>query len=195
MEKKTFSSKQELRNRYLNYRNSLSVKERKEKSAKIWEQLKKEEAFQDAQILLVYMDYRSEVMTTGLVEELIASGEKRIFAPKVEGMDIQFYEVFGMKDFEEGYQGIREPLKDKARLFTNKISQEEECMILVPGAVFDRQRGRMGYGKGFYDRYLASFPALYSTALAFECQITKKVPVEEHDIRPNMIITDTEVIR
>ena len=102
MEKKAFSSKQELRTRYLNYRNNLSVKERREKSAKIWEQLKNEDTFKQAQILLVYMDYRSEVMTTGLVEELIASGGKRIFAPKVEGMDIQFYEVSGMEDFEIG---------------------------------------------------------------------------------------------
>ena len=63
MEKKIFSRKQELRNRYLNYRNNLSMKERREKSAKIWEQLKKEDIFKQAQILLVYMDYRSEVMT------------------------------------------------------------------------------------------------------------------------------------
>ncbi len=195
MEKKAFSSKQELRTRYLNYRNNLSVKERREKSAKIWEQLKNEDTFKQAQILLVYMDYRSEVMTTGLVEELIASGEKRIFAPKVEGMDIQFYEVSGMEDFEEGYQGIREPLKDSARLFTDKVLQDTQALILVPGAVFDRERGRMGYGKGFYDRYLAAFPKLHSIALAFECQITRKVPVEAHDIRPDLIITDTEVIR
>lgn len=195
MEKKGFSSKQELRNRYLNYRNNLSTKERREKSTQIWERLKGEEAFKRAQILLVYMDYRSEVMTTGLVEELLISGEKRIFAPKVEGMDILFYEVSGMEDFETGYQGIREPLKHRERLFTNALSQEAECMILVPGAVFDRQKGRMGYGKGFYDRYLAAFPGLYSAALAFECQVAKKVPVEAHDIKMDMIITDTEVIK
>lgn len=195
MEKREFSSKQELRNRYLNYRNNLSIKERKEKSAKIWEQLKLEEAFKQARVLLVYMDYRSEVMTTGLVEEQLALREKRIFAPKVEGMDIQFYEVFCMEDFEIGYQGIREPRKDHARLFTKETLREMDCMILVPGAVFDRQKGRMGYGKGFYDRYLAAFPGLYSAALAFECQVTKKVPVEAHDIRPDLIITDTEVIK
>lgn len=190
-----FSSKQELRNRYLNYRNNLSMKERKEKSTRIWELLKEEESFKKAQIILVYMDYRSEVMTTGLVEELFLSGDKRIFAPKVEGMDIQFYEVAKMDDFEEGYQGIREPQKDRMKLFTEKTEKESECLILVPGAVFDRERGRMGYGKGFYDRYLASFPGLCSAALAFECQIARKVPVEEHDIRPDMIITDTGVIK
>lgn len=190
-----FSNKQELRNRYLNYRNNLSMKERKEKSARIWELLKDEEVFKKAGIILVYMDYRSEVMTTGLVEELFAIKDKRVFAPKVEGMDIQFYEVFCMEDFKEGYQNIREPGKDKTRLFTREIEKESECLILVPGTVFDRERGRMGYGKGFYDRYLTAFPGLHSVALAFECQITKKVPMGVHDIRPDIIITDTGVIK
>ena len=143
MEKNEFISKQALRSRYLGCRNSLSASERKEKSAAIWELLKKEAVFQKAQIVLVYMDYRSEVMTTALVEEILAAGQKRVFAPKVEGMDIQFYEVESMEDFTDGYQGIREPLQAQEKLFTQKMSKEADCLILVPGAVFDRERGRM----------------------------------------------------
>ena len=195
MEKNLFISKQALRSRYLGCRNSLSASERKEKSAAIWELLKKEAGFQKAQIVLVYMDYRSEVMTTALVEEILAAGQKRVFAPKVEGMDIQFYEVGSMEDFTDGYQGIREPLQAQEKLFTQKMSKEADCLILVPGAVFDRERGRMGYGKGFYDRYLAAFPDLTSVSPAFACQIARKVPVEEHDKRPDMIITETEIFR
>ncbi|MDE7331704.1 MAG: 5-formyltetrahydrofolate cyclo-ligase [Lachnospiraceae bacterium] len=195
MGKKEFVSKQALRSRYLGYRNSLSTRERKEKSARIWELLKKEAVFQKAQIVLVYMDYRSEVMTTELVEELLAAGEKRVFAPKVDGMDIRYYEVESMDDLTDGYQGIREPSETEEKIFTEEMSRELDCLILVPGVVFDRERGRMGYGKGFYDRYLAAFPSLTSAALAFECQIARKVPVEEHDKRPDMIITETEVIR
>lgn len=187
--------KQELRSRYLYERNRLSLKERKEKSAEIWRLLKEEGVYQDAGIVLVYMDYRSEVMTTGLVEELLAAGEKRIFAPKVEGMDIRFYEVAGMEDFSEGYQGIREPAKSAERLFTREISEKEKTLILVPGAVFDRERGRMGYGKGFYDRYLEAFPGIFSAALAFSCQLAKKVPIEPHDRKPDMIITEKGIIR
>ena len=195
MGKKEFVSKQALRSRYLGYRNSLSTRERKEKSARIWELLKKEAVFQKAQIVLVYMDYRSEVMTTELVEELLAAGEKRVFAPKVDGMDIRYYEVESMDDLTDGYQGIREPSETEEKIFTEEMSRELDCLILVPGVVFDRERGRMGYGKGFYDRYLAAFPSLTSAALAFECQIARKVPVEEHDKRPDMIITETELIR
>ena len=154
-----------------------------------------EPSYQKAQAVLVYMDYRSEVMTTGLVEELFKKGEKRVFAPRVEGMDIHFYEVHSMEDFESGYQGIREPKEDWEKLFTLQMMSEMKGLVLVPGAVFDRQRGRMGYGKGFYDRFLAEYIGLNSVALAFSCQIAKRVPVEEHDIRPDLIITEDETIR
>jgi len=192
---KAYTTKQELRNRYLSYRNGLSAAKRKEKSEEIQKRLKQEPAFQKAEAVLVYMDYRSEVETSALVEELLYSGEKRIFAPKVEGMNIRFYEIISMEDLKEGYQGIREPEADGQRLFTQEMSQELKTLILVPGAVFDRQRGRMGYGKGFYDRYLAAFPALNSVALAFECQIAKKVPEETHDKKTDMIITEAGVIK
>lgn len=203
MEKDVMAGKQTIRNRYLNYRNSLTLAERKEKSRRIWEQLKTLEAYQRAQAILVYMDYRSEVMTTGLVEELFALQEcgggkdicpKRIYAPKVEGLDIRFYEVTCMEEFQVGYQGIREPGADAERLFTSRTKQEMDCLILVPGAAFDREGGRMGYGKGFYDRFLAEYPAISSAALAYECQIARKVPVENHDIRADWIITEREVI-
>ncbi|MDE7286291.1 MAG: hypothetical protein K2N55_05560 [Lachnospiraceae bacterium] len=75
------------------------------------------------------------------------------------------------------------------------MAKTQKCLLLVPGAVFDRERGRMGYGKGFYDRYLDAFPDLKSAALAFECQIVKKVPIEAHDRKPDMIITDKGIIR
>lgn len=194
MEKKDFISKQELRTRYLSCRNSLLAGERREKSRKIWELLKKQDVFQSAQAVLVYMDYRSEVMTTGLVEELLSNKEKKVFAPKVEGMNIHFYAIDTMDDLSDGYQGIREPEESPDRLFCSEDLQKMKCLILVPGAVFDRERGRMGYGKGFYDRFLAAFPELCSVALAFDCQIAKKVPVEVHDIRPDMIITESGVI-
>lgn len=195
MEEQQLISKQELRSRYLNYRNHLSVEERKEKSAAIQKLLKKEPIYQNARVVLVYMDYRSEVMTTELVQELFESRGKRVFAPKVEGMDIRFYEVTAIEDFIDGYQGIREPEGNPDKIFTKQMSEEMNCLMLVPGAVFDRKRGRMGYGKGFYDRYLDAFPGLHSAALAFECQIAKKVPVEAHDRKPDIVVTNKEIIR
>lgn len=188
-------SKQSIRNRYLGMRNNLSYGERLTKSRRIWELLKQEPEFQNAEAVLVYMDYRSEVITTGLVEELFAEGKRRIYAPRVLGMNISFYEIQALDELEPGYQGIREPVQNEEKMFTHKIMADLKCLILIPGAVFDRQRGRMGYGKGFYDRFLADYIELSGVALAFECQIAKRIPMEDHDIRPGMVVTENGVIR
>lgn len=81
MEEGRHISKQSIRNRYLGMRNNLSYGERLTKSQKIWELLKQEPVFQSAEAVLVYMDYRSEVITTGLVEELLLEGTRRVYAP------------------------------------------------------------------------------------------------------------------
>lgn len=196
MESKSVVHKQSIRNKYLSYRNNLSKGERLSKSMRIWERLKKEKRFQEADIILVYMDYRSEVMTTGLVEELLLSENgKRIFAPAVEGLDVVFYEIYSLSDLHPGYQGIREPLSEPEKMFTEEIAQKNKCFLLMPGSVYDRQLGRMGYGKGFYDRFLHRFPGVTKAGLAFECQIAGQVPVEEHDVRADMVVTENEVIQ
>lgn len=194
MEEVKKMDKQAIRTRYLGIRNGLSYSEREQKSREIWKLLKEDETFQKAQAVLVYMDYRSEVMTTGLVEELLSEGGKKVYAPKVDGMNILFYEITSMEDLQPGYQGIREPVEKEERLYDSKMAGKDG-IILVPGAVFDRQRSRMGYGKGFYDRFLSKNPGLFSAALAFECQIARKIPVEPHDIKLDMIVTEKERIR
>lgn len=195
MEGKNILHKQSIRNKYLAYRNNMTKGERLLKSRKIWEKLKAEKSFQEADIILVYMDYRSEVMTTELVEELLLTDNKRVFAPTVEGFDVVFYEINSLSDLRPGYQGIREPESDPQKLFTEETAKENKCFLLVPGSVYDRQLGRMGYGKGFYDRFLHRFPSVANAGLAFECQIAGQVPVDEHDVRVDMVITENEVIK
>lgn len=195
MEERGHISKQSIRNRYLGMRNNLSYGERLAKSRKIWELLKQEPVYHNAEAVLVYMDYRSEVITTGLVEELLADPAKRVFAPRVLGMNISFYEIQTLEELESGYQGIREPAQNEEKLFSHELAKKLKSLILIPGAVFDRQRGRMGYGKGFYDRFLIDYIEVSGAALAFECQIAKKVPMEDHDIRPGIIVTENGVIR
>ncbi|MBO5055240.1 MAG: 5-formyltetrahydrofolate cyclo-ligase [Lachnospiraceae bacterium] len=190
------TGKQSVRSKYLAYRDRLTKNERLSKSMKIWENLKKEPSFKEADVVLVYLDYRSEVMTTGLVEELLLSeGGKRVFAPRVEGLDVEFYEIYSLTDLRPGYQGIREPEVNEEKLFTKQLADENKCVLLLPGSVYDRALGRMGYGKGFYDRFIHKFPNLTKAGLAFDCQIAKQVPVDEHDKRVDMVVTETEVIK
>lgn len=188
-------SKQTVRSKYLDIRDQMTARERMEKSRQIWERLKAEEIFRQAEAVLIYMDYRSEVMTTGLVEELLVSGEKKVYTPRVNGMDIHFYEIESLDELEKGYQGIREPKEDIGRLFCKTTVNTMKCLVLVPGAVYDRQRNRLGYGKGFFDRFLDKYRTIDSAALAFDCQIAKRIPTEAHDQKPGIIVTESEVIR
>ena len=195
MEEKGYIRKQGIRSRYLGLRDNLSTGERKQKSQEIWEHVKGDPKYQAARAVLVYMDYRSEVMTTGLVEELLADTSKKVFAPKVEGMHIRFYEIKSLDELKKGYQGIREPEENPEKRFTPDMAVRLEAVVLVPGAVYDRQRGRMGYGKGFYDRFFSDYGEVYGIALSFSCQIAKEIPMEPHDRRPDIIVTENGIIR
>ena len=195
MEEKKVISKQSIRSKYLAKRDTLSLSQRKEKSSTIAELLKKETCYRESEAVFIYMDYRSEVMTTLITEELLTSG-KQVFAPRVIGFDIVFYEIRSLEDLETGYQGIREPVEIPEMLLKETVLQEKRCLVLVPGTVFDNERHRMGYGKGFYDRFLEKCgDNVTAVGLAFSCQIARMIPTESHDKRMDLIITENGVIR
>lgn len=183
-------TKQELRNRYLQRRNDLSVRERKEKSIQVLQNLKKLPEFQKAEEVLIYLNYRSEVETLPFVEELLQQKEKRVFVPKVCGMDIRFFEIISMDDVESGYQGILEP-KEGMIEFSVQKPDGKNCIMVLPGSVFDLKCNRMGYGKGFYDRFMKLVPQMYGAGLAFDCQVAPAIPIQAHDYRMNALITES----
>lgn len=183
-------TKQELRNRYLQRRNDLSVRERKEKSIQVLQNLEKLPEFQKAEEVLIYLNYRSEVETLPFVEELLQQKEKRVFVPKVCGMDIRFFEIISMDDVESGYQGILEP-KEGMIEFSVQKPDGKNCIMVLPGSVFDRKCNRMGYGKGFYDRFMKLVPQMYGAGLAFDCQVAPAIPIQAHDYRMNALITES----
>ena len=181
--------KQELRNQYLQYRNALTKEERRTKSNQILETLSTWECFEQAESILVYCSYRSEVVTTPWIDTLLVEGKKRVFVPKVDGMDIRFFQITSLKQLKDGYQRILEPVGD-TREFTQDTEKTEKALLILPGTVFDRTGNRLGYGKGFYDRFVARYPDMKTVALAFSCQMTEEIPAEPHDIKVQTIITE-----
>ena len=129
------------------------------------------------------MDYQSEVCTGLLLTESLRMG-KRIAVPRVEGTEIEFYEIESENDVEPGYAGIPEPV-------TRRTVTDGNGYMVVPGTVFSKDRYRIGYGKGFYDRYLKRYPNIYTCGLAFDCQIVEQIPTEEHDVALKKIITES----
>ncbi len=102
---------------------------------------------------------------------------------------MEFYEIESMKELFPGYQGILEPAANRDRLF--EASSCVHALMLVPGVVFDRNGNRIGYGKGFYDYYLKTYPYISKIGLAFSCQCIEEIPAEPQDICMDVVLTES----
>lgn len=186
--------KRRIRKNVLALRDAMSPAVRTEKSSRIIKRLFTTEIYRSADVILTYVNYQSEVITTDLIERSLAD-RKLVFAPKVAGDDMDFYRIEGMSSLAEGYQGILEPSGDEIIFCENS----KNTLMIMPGAVFDEKRHRIGYGKGFYDRYLMRMEELGNTihtlALCFECQVLQNIPYGMHDRKPDFVLTEKRLIR
>ncbi len=181
-------TKKEIRKEILQKRDALSKEDRIEKSRRVVERLFQTEAYQKAERVLCYISFRSEVMT-GLIAARCYQDGKQFYAPKIIEGDMLFYPVLPYEEMERNSMGILESVSlDKEPYRT---SRESDLMIL-PGTVFDREGNRVGYGGGYYDRFLSKGFSGSTIALAYECQIVPSgsFEVEPTDIRPEMILTE-----
>ena len=177
-------TKKEMRKKMLSLRDSLSEKERREKSREIAKRLFTSEEFQKAEVVLSYQSFRSEVETTEMNQKIRESG-KSLYLPKT-------YADRKDADLIPGYQGILEPQEKEP--FTEELVslKPEKVLMLMPGAAFDDKGNRIGYGGGYYDRFLSQMGRYIGNRfmLAFEMQRVKEVEAEACDIRVNRILTD-----
>lgn len=187
-------TKRYIRKSVLKMRDELSEHERKDKSRRILEKVMQTSSYKEADVILSYVNFKSEVETEGLIAEALKSG-KRVYCPRIDKEDMEFYRILGMDDLTAGYKGIREPMPKGECLLSGRDMSVQKCLMIMPGSVFDRERNRIGYGKGYYDRYLERYPQLPTVAVCFECQLVERVPAEAYDIKPDMIITETDVYK
>ena len=138
--------------------------------------------YKDAKRILAYADYNHEVMTDFIIEAAWRDG-KEVAVPKVVGQDMVFYKLTDFAQLEKGYFGIPEPAR-------GEIVQWEDAMMVMPGVAFDKENHRVGYGGGFYDRFLEKHPQVRRVAVAFEFQMLPEVPTEPTDISPEIIVTE-----
>ena len=164
-----------------------------EKSREIAKRLFTLEEFQNAEVVLSYQSFRSEVETTEMNQKIRESG-KSLYLPKTyaDRKEMAFYRVYSDADLIPGYQGILEPQEKEP--FTEKLAslKPEKVLMLMPGAAFDDKGNRIGYGGGYYDRFLSQMGRYIGNRfmLAFEMQWVKEVEAEACDIRVNRILTD-----
>lgn len=183
-------SKEEIRSCALALRAGLSGEERTEKSKRIEKFLTGLNEFSAARQVMLYMSFRDEVETTGLLAEVLAEG-KRLILPKCYPHGImQPFAVTDLdRDVEEGRWGITEP---KAK--GEPVDPQVIDLVVVPGVAFDRQGHRLGYGAGYYDRFLPRLaPGTPRIGLAFSCQRVERIPAEAFDRRVSAVITEDGV--
>lgn len=182
--------KQGIREAALRRRDSIPVPVRRIKDAAIKDRLYALEEYASAGAVLLYASFRSEVRTLDMIGEALSSG-RRVFLPRVEGDVLKVYEMEDAGELAPGFMGIPEPPALAGRL---REAAEAE-IIIVPGAAFDPQGWRLGYGKAYYDRLLSGAPGRPRVALAYEEQMAEALPREEHDAGMDVIVTDRRVIR
>ena len=103
---------------------------------------------------------------------------------------MDFYRIVSLDDLEEGYKGIREPGTCDGEMLFHAGAGQEKSLMLMPGSVFDRERNRIGYGGGYYDRYLERETGFTVMAVCFDIQVQEKIPSDIHDRKPDMILTE-----
>lgn len=184
--------RQELRRKALEARQNLSPEERKKGSLLMTERILGHQWFYRSDIFLCFASFGSEIDTHELLEEALRLG-KRVYVPKVtkvsEKPQMRFYRLAALSELREGYRGIPEP-SGESEEYIYREPEAERTLLLMPGAAFDGFRNRLGYGKGFYDSFLADKAALQlrSIGVGFRCQMVEQIPVREEDIKPYQVI-------
>lgn len=143
--------------------------------------------FTAARRIMAYADYNHEVITRYVIGEAWRAG-KEVAVPKVVGKDMVFYRLTDFSQLEPGYFGIPEPVR-------GEITEWDDALMVMPGVAFDPENNRVGYGGGFYDRFLERHPDILRVAAAFDFQILEKVPAEPTDICPQIIVTQSKIYR
>lgn len=194
-------TKKEIRKRIIAQRNTQSLNEISKKSDALFERLCLLDEYKDAKIVLAYMDYKNEVMTGNFIKRCKYDG-KRVALPKVEnnrckisvaGNKMSIYEINDVeKDTSPGFMGILEPNADVLK----KLDPLEIDFAVIPGVAFDCFRQRIGYGAGFYDRFLSKLRAdCVKVGVAYSLQLVDKIIVGKYDLPMDIVITEDSFIR
>lgn len=184
---KNLERKKDIRERLLALRKMQSPAQWRQKTDTIINTIITHQWFREAEFIFCYMDVHGEVGMRTLISESWKE-RKRVCIPLVIGNSMDFYEISSFSELKPGRFGILEPSGD-----STKISGGGGLMIL-PGVAFDRERNRIGYGGGYYDRYLTAHPGLHTMGAAFDFQIVETMECEKTDVKPEIVVTETKKI-
>ena len=174
-------NKQELRTMIRQKKRAMTETEIEQKSARLGQLLMQSNAYRQANVIYGYLPYNQEVRTIPMLEQALRDG-KRVAVPKCYGDEMRFIYLDDLTQVEKGYAGIPEPIAD------GPIGDDPHALVLMPGLAFDPQGHRIGYGGGFYDKFLAQETEHPTLALCYEFQMLPHLETEEFDIPVDCVL-------
>lgn len=174
-------NKQELRRAIRERKRAMTEEEIVKRSNALAEKFYNSPAYQAANTIYGYLPYNQEVRTVPMLQRALDEG-KRVAVPKVYGEEMRFIYLEDLTQVSKGYAGIPEPIADAP------VAEDQQALVLMPGLAFDPQGHRIGYGGGFYDRFLAQEPHHPTLALCYEFQMQAHLDTEEFDIPVDTVL-------
>ncbi len=184
-----------LRKQLLHERDGLSREMCLQHSAEIVRKCLSLQQLADAETIFLYMNFRSEVITEDFIETLIGMGKRVVLPVTLTGSRklLPVYIKDIKKDLAPGYASIPEPVAEIRK--SRAAAPENIDIIFLPGSVFDERGGRMGYGGGYYDRFVSEeAPQALRIGIAYEMQVVEEAPLQPHDELLDFIITEKRQI-
>ncbi|MBQ8797891.1 MAG: 5-formyltetrahydrofolate cyclo-ligase [Oscillospiraceae bacterium] len=173
--------KMQLRAQIREQKRAMTLEQIETASAKLGELFAASEAYKNAKTIYGYLPYNQEVRTVPMLSRALRDG-KRVAVPKVYGNEMKFIYMTDLTQVEVGYAGIPEPTAD------GPVADDPTALVLMPGLAFDKEGHRIGYGGGFYDRFLALEPEHPTVALCYAFQMLPELETEEFDIPVDCVL-------
>lgn len=160
---------------------AMTAQEIEEKSAALAKAFYETAEYKNAKTIYGYLPYNQEVRTTQMLAHALADG-KQVAVPKVYGDEMKFILLSDLNQVAKGYAGIPEPIAD------GPVAADPTALVLMPGLAFDAEGHRLGYGGGFYDKFLAAEPDHPTLALCYDFQMLPHLDTESYDIPVDRVL-------
>lgn len=174
-----FMNKELLRNKYKLIRKSITEKNIKDEI--IYKKVINDCDIKKYSTILIYVSFKDEVDTLKLIKYFLQC--KKVAVPKIENNIMKFYYIKDLNELETGYFGILEPISNEL------VTDFSNCVCITPGICFDINGNRIGYGKGFYDKFFNEVD-IYKIGLCYKKCLVRKIDVNNFDKRVEKVITD-----
>ena len=195
---RNMETKSRVRKEILKLRRELEEKEVVDRSISICKRIIESSYYQEMDDIFVYAALGKEVDLSPFIQKAWKA-EKHLFFPKVFGEEMEFYRVFGFDQLEEGSFHVLEPQEGLEQFSLQASNGSQKVLVLTPGVAFSENGARIGYGKGFYDRYFKRMEKadcnFIPVGIAYRFQITNEFEAEAFDYKMTTIFTEKEEVR